>query len=75
MYKAFSKPRVLIRRRPSTSRTTNVIERLKFHTSEPRRYAEPDRKRRMRRRKEEMRTRTSEGKDEYKEEVNQAKNE
>ncbi|TGO53126.1 hypothetical protein BCON_0129g00070 [Botryotinia convoluta] len=38
MYKAFSKPRVLIRRRPSTSRTTNTIER------QPRRYAEPESK-------------------------------
>ncbi|TGO22333.1 hypothetical protein BPAE_0172g00140 [Botrytis paeoniae] len=41
MYKAFSKPRVLIRRKPLTSQTTKTIEGSKFHTSEPRRYAEP----------------------------------
>ncbi|TEY61535.1 hypothetical protein BOTCAL_0167g00100 [Botryotinia calthae] len=44
MYKAFSKPQVLVRNRPSTSRTTNTIEGLKFHTLEPRRYAEPNSK-------------------------------
>ncbi|KAF7951275.1 hypothetical protein EAE96_006598 [Botrytis aclada] len=44
MYKAFSKPRVLIRRRPSTSRTTKTIGGRNLHTSEPRRYAELERK-------------------------------
>ncbi|EMR82130.1 hypothetical protein BcDW1_9266 [Botrytis cinerea BcDW1] len=44
MYKAFSKPQVLVRNRPSTSRTTNTIEGLKFHTLEPRRYAQPNSK-------------------------------
>ncbi|KAF5869878.1 putative integral membrane protein [Botrytis fragariae] len=44
MYKAVSKPRVLIRGRPSTSRTTKTIEGSKFHTPEPQRYADPESK-------------------------------
>ncbi|KAF7951246.1 uncharacterized protein EAE97_002797 [Botrytis byssoidea] len=35
MYKAFSKPRVLIRRRPSTSETTNTIKEQQRKCAEP----------------------------------------